>query len=347
MGFLMKVAAADWDALRRFADITPIGQLGRGDVSYNEDLSTQLQTLHNLHKKGRITADSYNKYRAELIGAVDPQRVYDTYRREGAYHPDAQEAWDDYGEEAYTRTRQFYIDAVNRGLMSPEQAQVQLSKVQTGAPADPIYDWRKNMKPIQAPNKKTKPVTSEQGLVFSYRPGKWVDTRTGQPVTAPVPRKETARRVSAPVTPPAIPATPAPVPVDLSHMTPDTRRDIPGITRTAPAPTIDVLTTRSDKPVVAPAPVPTAPSAPVKAPRQSVRRQYTYADALNNGWSADADNAYGRGWVYRDNGDGTRTYRSPSQIKKLDPKAVRGGITVDAPKKVVAAQKPATPAPTA
>lgn len=347
----MKAAAADWNALRRYADITPVEQLGRGDVNYNEDLSTQLHTLHNLHRKGHITDDAYNTYRTEFVGAVDPQRVYDAYRHEGVSHPDAQVAWDDYGEEAYNRTRQFYADAVDRGLMTPEQAQAQLNKVKTGAPSDPIYDWRKNVAPIQAPTKKTKPAASSQDLTFSYTPGKRVDTTTGQPVAAAVPRKKKVH---------SLPTVSAAAPVDLSHMTSDTLTGvIPGVTRAIPAPAVSASPMPPASPVVAPSAAPAAPSAPVKAPSRPARRQHTYEDALNNGWSADADNTYGQGWVYRDNGDGTRTYRSPSQIKKLDPTAASGGITVDAPKpaaapkkavaapeKAVAAPKPAAPAPT-
>ena len=353
MGFLMKVAAADWNALRGHADITSADQLGRDGASYTEGISKTLRALHDLHRQGRISDEDYNKYRTEFVGAVDPQQVYEAYRSADASRPNAKMPRN--GRTAFMHSRQFYVDAVNRGLMTPEQAQAQLNKIKTGAPTDPANAWRKKVKPIQDPAK------NAQGLTFSYRPGTWVDTRTGQPVTAPLPRKKKKRRArntpAAPANPAApvapLPVTPAVAPIDLSGMTADTLRDIPGVTRETPAsltlnpqgvispqtPNVNVLAIRSGNlsgtSDVAPAPAPA--SAPVvspgSAPRRPARRQHTYEDALNNGWSADAANTYGRGWVYRDNGDGTRTYRSPSQIKKLDPKAVRGGITVDAPKK--------------
>lgn len=375
----MKAAAANWNALRGYGGITPADQLGRNGASYTDDIRSTLRALQDLNRKGRISNEDFNKYRTEFVGAIDPQQVYDSFRNADVSHPKAQAAWDDYGERAFLNARKFYADAVNRGLMTAEQAQANLNKIQTGAPSDPIYDWRKKVKPIQDPAKRTKPTkpaANTQNLVFNYRPGKWVDTRTGQPITAPVSRKKKKVRrasaggtpsvapASAPVAAPAptapLPATPASTPVDLSSLNADTLTGvIPGVTRTAPVsapltvspegiintkePNINALTIQPDKPIAvsvpAPAQAPAPAAVPVKAPRRAARRQHTYEDALNNGWSADADNTYGKGWVYRDNGDGTRTYRSPSQIKKLDPKAARGGITVDAPRPAPA-QKP-------
>lgn len=84
----------------------------------------------------------------------------------------------------------------------------------------------------------------------------------------------------------------------------------------APRPT--PTPTPANKPVTAPvvsqaAPQP-APAVPQAAPQPAPAKEE---------WLADTDNTYGSGWVYRNNADGTKTYRSPSQQKRN-----KGGITV-------------------
>lgn len=254
---------------------------------YHDDVANQLRILNRLYKAGKIDKASYKAYQKELVAQVDPQQLQNSFM---ASQP---------GNEAAARraTQRFFSDSVSRGLMDRQSA------------ARAVSTARKA------------PVANK--LTFSYTPGRWVDTRTGETYNPNAP-------VASPVKKKALPKLPKVEPVQLVAP-PATGYTLSALSPTqAPAPTVTAPTPAPTAPVPAPAPAP-AP-APVKKPKVD-----PYKQALKNGWTAD-DTTYGRGWVSRKNADGTTTYKSPTQIR-----TGKGSITVGPSDVQKPVKAPATP----
>lgn len=91
----------------------------------------------------------------------------------------------------------------------------------------------------------------------------------------------------------------------------------------APAPRQRTASSAARPSTAVPQPMPTPAPAnkPVTAP--AVPQAAAQPAPAKEEWLSDTENTYGKGWVYRNNADGTKTYRSPSQQKRN-----KGGITV-------------------